>query len=196
MHITLNLKSVEHQSELTIVTAEDKESQLVKALLAGKRSAQEAFYKSYFPQMFPTAMRYASNKEDAYEIINTAFLKVINSMKVYKHQGNFGGWIKTIVKRTSIDYCRKFKYNKPTTFELIDVDKHVYNNALSSLELEDAVELLQKLPPASRTVFNLFVFEELSHEEISEKLGISKGTSKWHVSNARKSLLQLSISNK
>ena len=72
------------------------------------------------------------------------------------------------------------------------MDKYVYNSAISSLELDDVIELLQKLPPASRTVFNLFVFEELSHEEISNKLGISKGTSKWHVSNARKTLLQLS----
>jgi len=187
---------VKNQTDIATAVEVDHELELVNALRQGKRKAQESFYKSYFGKMFPTALRYASSKEDANEIINTAFLKVINSMEKYTHQGNFGGWVGTIVKRTAIDYCRKFKYNKPATFELIEVDKTVYNNAMGRLEVEEVLKLFKELPPASRSVFNLFIFEELSHQEIAKKLGISEGTSKWHVSNARKILLKLSKSLK
>lgn len=140
--------------------------------------------------MFPTAMQYGSSKEDAHEIINSAFLKVINTIDKYKDQ-NFGGWVRTIVKRTAIDHCRKFSFGKVQTVEIMEIDETTYNHALSNLHVEEILKLLQQLPPASRTVFNLFVFEDLSHDEIATKLSISKGTSKWHVSNARKLLFDL-----
>jgi len=96
------------------------------------------------------------------------------------------------VKRTAIDHCRKgyFK-NSQVTSELIDIDTKVYNEAISNLEVEEILSLLPQLPDSSRTVFNLFVFEELSHQEIADKLNIAVGTSKWHVSQARTLLLDL-----
>ena len=51
--------------------------------------------------------------------------------------------------------------------------------------------MVQKLPNATRTVFNLFVFDDMTHEQIAKKISISKGTSKWHVSNARSILTEL-----
>jgi len=130
MNISLNLVGVNNQTDIATAVSADHELDLVNGLRQRDRKAQESFYKSYYGKMMPTAMRYASNREDANEIINNAFLKVINSMDKYTHQNNFGGWVSTIVKRSAIDYCRKFKYNKPTTFELIEVDKSVYNNAI------------------------------------------------------------------
>lgn len=167
------------------------DSRLIEGLRKNDRSSQETFYKQYFGKMFPVALRYSSDKEDAHEIINTAFLKVIDTIHKYK-DNNFGGWVRTIVKRTAIDHCRKYNYHQGTsTTPLIETDSIDQNAALSSLELEDTIRLIQNLPNATRTVFNLFVFEDYTHEEIADKLKISKGTSKWHVSNARKLLMDL-----
>jgi len=167
------------------------ELKMIKGLRDQRRESQETFYKIYFGKMFPIALRYGRNREDAQEIINTAFLKVINSISAYRDD-NFGGWVSTIVKRTAIDHCRKgyFK-NSQVTSELIDIDTKVYNEAISNLEVEEILNLLPQLPDSSRTVFNLFVFEELSHQEIADKLNIAVGTSKWHVSQARTLLLDL-----
>ena len=168
----------------------DTNSQLILDLKSGKRKAQEKFYVDYFPQMYPIAFRFSSSKEDAHEIINTAFLSVIKNIKNYS-QDNFGGWVNTIVKRTAIDYYRKHKYSKPKTSELIEFDEVSYNEGLSKLNMEDILKLVQQLPNGTRTVFNLFIFDDMTHEEISQKLSISKGTSKWHVSNGRSILTEL-----
>jgi len=191
--LSVNLNNKIFSKKMSTVHVIDVEEELIEGLRQGVRKFQEAFYKKYFPIMFPTAIRYGSSKEDAHEIINTAFFKVFKSINKYQTQ-NFGGWVRTIVQRTAIDHCRKFKFNVPQTVEILEIDERSYNLALSDLHVEDILQLLKKLPDATRTVFNLFIFEELTHDEIAKKLGISNGTSKWHVSNARKLLLELTKS--
>jgi len=189
MQISLDLGKVKTQSDIVEqhVLSDDA---LVLGLRLSERKAQEAFYKSYFGKMFPTAMRYTSTKEDAYDIINTAFLKVITTINNYK-EDNFPGWVKTIVVRSAIDYGKRYNYNKPIMTEIIEVDKPIYNEALSKLRIEELLRLVQRIPDSSRMVFNMFVLDGLSHQEIADALSISRGTSKWHVANARKFLLKL-----
>ena len=62
------------------------------------------------------------------------------------------------------------------------------NDSLRQMEAEAFAELLKRVPEMSRRVFNLFAIDGFSHAEIAEQLGISSGTSKWHVSNARQTL--------
>ncbi len=190
MLLSVNLTESVFLKKVEIPTRVNIENEIVTGLQNQSREAQERFYKHFFPIMYPTALRYGSSQEDAHEIINTAFLKVINTIAKYKAQ-NFGGWVRTIVKRTAIDYGRKFNYDKVSTVEILEIDEHTYNTALADLNVEDILKLFSKLPNATRVVFNLFIFEELSHDEIAKKLEISKGTSKWHVSNARKLLMDL-----
>lgn len=172
-------------------TNTESEASLVKGLKQGERTAQNECYRRFSGKMYPTAIRYTSSKADADEVINTAFLKVFTSINKYTHKGKFEGWIRTIVKRTSIDYCRKHTYNQTTTTELLDIDLPIYNEAINNLSAEDFLKVIIRLPKASRTVFNLFAIEGYSHAEISNELGISKGTSKWHLSNARRILMDL-----
>ena len=77
------------------------------------------------------------------------------------------------------------------TVEILDFDAKVYNAAIANLEAKDFLKLVDQLPKASRLVFNLFAIEGYSHKEICQELGISEGTSKWHLSNARKKLVHI-----
>lgn len=61
-------------------------------------------------------------------------------------------------------------------------------SAIQELYAKDLLKLLDELPDTTRTVFNLFAIEGCKHEEVAKLLGISEGTSKWHVSEARKRL--------
>lgn len=75
--------------------------------------------------------------------------------------------------------------------EMAESSKFVTNNnALDKIAMKDLLGLIQLLPPMSRTVFNLFVFDGYSHKEIGKMLDMSEGTSQWHVNNARKNLQQ------
>jgi RNA polymerase sigma-70 factor (ECF subfamily) len=53
---------------------------------------------------------------------------------------------------------------------------------------DEIMELVKKLPPATHAVFVLYAVEGYNHREIAERLKISEGTSKWHLSEARKTL--------
>ncbi|MFN6115684.1 MAG: RNA polymerase sigma factor, partial [Flavobacteriales bacterium] len=64
------------------------------------------------------------------------------------------------------------------------------NDYLRHMEADAFAELLQRVPDMSRKVFNLFAIDGFGHQEIAQMLGISEGTSKWHVSNARQTLQQ------
>jgi RNA polymerase sigma factor (sigma-70 family) len=86
------------------------------------------------------------------------------------------------------DYYKKEKtYIRFMQFELTD-DRHTDTNAQDKLEFDDLVRLLDFLPDRSAEVFRLFAIEGYSHEEIGEKMSISAGTSKWHLSHARERL--------
>jgi RNA polymerase sigma-70 factor (ECF subfamily) len=67
----------------------------------------------------------------------------------------------------------------------------VYNEAIANLSFEELVQVIQKLPPAYRLVFNLFVIEDMKHHEIAEQLNISVGASKSNLAKARKKLISL-----
>ena len=63
-----------------------------------------------------------------------------------------------------------------------------FNEAAEELEAEELRKMIQQLPDMSQKVFNLYAIEGYTHREIGEMLKISDGTSKWHVSFARKTL--------
>ena len=93
---------------------------------------------------------------------------------------------------TALDYLKSLK---PPAVEIDDKntfesDYFVENTALDDFTVEDILTKIQTLPPMSRAVFNLNVMEGYKHRDIAEQLGISEGTSHWHLQNARKLLTQ------
>ena len=96
---------------------------------------------------------------------------------------------------TVIDDYRKERERKSVETmdqRMEDLDTSNVNEFLVHMEVEDFAALLARVPPMSRNVFNLFAFDGFPHAEIATMLGISEGTSKWHVSSAR-SILQQAI---
>ena len=164
---------------------------LVQGCLEGHRLAQKYLYQRYFGRMLGIAMRYTSNREEATEILNLAFLKVFDHLDQFRGTGALGGWIARIVFHTAIDHVRaQTSYRKTIDFNA-EGELPVENDAIEQLAAEDLFKVIQKLPNASRTVFCLYVIDGFKHHEIAEQLGISEGTSKWHLSEARKELKKL-----
>lgn len=155
--------------------------------------AQKYLYQRYFGKLLGISMRYTSNRSEAIEVLNTAFLKIFDSILQYRESGTFGGWMSRIVFHASIDYIRsRSSYRKVMDYST-EADQPIYNEVVGRLEAEDLFKLIQQLPPATRSVFSLYVIEGYIHREIADMLGIDEGTSKWHLSQARR-LLQEKIS--
>jgi RNA polymerase sigma factor (sigma-70 family) len=141
-----------------------------------------------YPFAMAIALRYSRDTQDAADIVSHAFVKVFKSIHSYDAaKGVFEAWLKRIVTNEALDHIKQ--RSRFTTAEIDTVEEPFINNAV--IEATDAVaimELIKQLPPATHAVFVLFALEGYSHKEIAEQLGISEGTSKWHLSEARKNL--------
>ncbi len=139
-------------------------------------------------------MRYHRNEEDARGVLNLSFVKVCKNLTKLKENTPFEAWVRRILMNTIIDEFRKHKNylqlvdQKETDRELEIQGQTVDNSIWSQMETDVLMGLLKRLPEVSRKVFNLYVIDGYTHKEIGELLGISDGTSKWHLSNARKLL--------
>ena len=124
------------------------------------------------------------------QVVNDSFLKVFTKLENYRHDGSFEGWIRRIVYYTLLDHVRAEKkhanYVPPDESIAIVLEESVD----AKINYDDLLKLLAFLPKVTHDVFILFAIEGYKHEEIASVLGISVGTSKWHLSNARKKLRQ------
>lgn len=154
------------------------------------RLAQQYLYKRYFGRLLGIAMRYTNQREDAVDVLNQGFLKIFNSLPNFKETGSFFGWMAKIVLHTAIDHARQQNNYRKTISFSTDADQGVESEVTSWLDTEDLYRLVQQITPASRTVFSLYVIDGYKHQEIADMLGISVGTSKWHLSNARAEMKQ------
>lgn len=171
------------------------EQDILEGCRRNERLLQEHLYKKYYSLFLKLCARYAKDMQDAEQLMQDGFLKIFGHINDYSGKGSFEGWMRRIVVNTCLDYL-KSKYLKnsmqlhfPTEIgesSAFSVD----NNALDKIAMKDMLGIIQTLPPMSRTVFNLFVFDGYSHKEIGAMLDMSEGTSQWHVNNARKNLQQ------
>jgi len=163
---------------------------VISGCKANNRVAQEEVYRKFFPIMMSMCMRYVDDKEKAASIVNEGLLKVYTKIDSFEFKGSFEGWIRRIVFRCLSDNIRKdANYMKFMVFDEYEGIKT--NHLLSSLYEEDILSLLDKIPPTSGQVFVLYAIQGYSHKEIAALKNISVGTSKWHLSEARKRLQQL-----
>ena len=136
-------------------------------------------------------MQYSRDEQDAGDIMSHAFVKLFKSIASFDvTKGNFHGWVKRIIINEALDHIKQ--RNRFTTQELDKAEEPYINN--TTIEKTDAAEIMQfikQLPPATHAVFVLYAIEGYTHKEISIQLGISEGTSKWHLSEARKYLINL-----
>ena len=177
------------------------ETEIISGCLKGDKASQKALYERYYGKMMGVCLRYSKNREEARDILHEGFMKVYNNLKSYNKTGSFEGWIRRIMVNTAIDQLRKNKqeYLIVTTVYAEQAGAGIGEDPadediLANIEKEDILRAVQSLSPAYRAVFNLYVIEEFSHKEISEKLEISEGTSKSNLSkakfNLKKNLIQ------
>jgi RNA polymerase sigma-70 factor (ECF subfamily) len=168
------------------------EQQIIAACKEGRRKAQKLLFDRYSPQMLGVARRYVKIKEDAEDVLVSAFFKVMTNLHQFQGKGSFEGWIRRIVVNESLMLLRK-RHNFNLTVEAEKFDIQTDITIEEELAVQDLMQFLNKLPHGYRTVFNLYVIEGYKHREIAEELGISINTSKSQLILAKKRLKSLLI---
>ena len=162
------------------------------------RESQKRIYNSFYSYGMAICDRYSKRKEDSIEIFNDGFLKIFKEIHRYKPSyadevNSFKGWLRKIMIYTAIDHCRK--YNKHYFTAELDTSLNHFpaenENAFDMISYDEIIRAIRELSPAYRTVLNLFIIDGFSHEEISNKLSISVGTSKSNLSKARQQLQKI-----
>jgi RNA polymerase sigma factor (sigma-70 family) len=170
---------------------EEELHQLIRGCIKQDRKCQKMLYKAFYGFAMGICLRYAGNRDEASEVMNQGFFKVFTHIESYDTTRPFKAWLGKIMMNVSIDFYRanlKMAYT-----EDLDKAEHITDGELvdRNLHYNDLITMVQQLPQAYRTVFNLFAIEGYSHEEIATMLNINAGTSKSNLHKARQKLKQM-----
>ena len=162
---------------------------LIEGCLANNRKAQEGLYRQFYHFAMTIALRYARDGMDAADIMSHAFVKIFRSMHSFdSSKGSLHAWIRRIVVNEGLDHIKsRSRFSEELELETV-AEPNISSSAIEKMNADEIMQLVQKLPPATHAVFILYAVEGYNHREIAAKLKISEGTSKWHLSEARKTL--------
>lgn len=148
-------------------------------------------------------MRYTRDTDQALDILQEGFIKVFQNMERYSGAGSFEGWVRRIMVNLSIDRFRKQKNDflllngsmNIEDYEDVVDDEPDVESVDYDFTPEQILEAMQMLSPAYKTVFNLYVFENYTHQDIAEALSISIGTSKSNFAKAKRNMKKILLKN-
>ncbi len=170
----------------------DSLTNLIERCSKGNRSAQKELYNRFAPTMFNSCLRYSSSHEEAEDSLQEGFIKVFDYLHQFRFNGSFEGWIRKIMVNTCLQKLRSKNYmHAVVDIDSIQINETITEDIISQIGTKELLMMIQQLPPAYRTVFNLYVFEGMKHREIAKELAISEGTSKSNLFDARAILQKL-----
>ncbi|MCB0620174.1 MAG: sigma-70 family RNA polymerase sigma factor [Saprospiraceae bacterium] len=164
------------------------ERDLIQGCIDEDRQCQIEVFRLYAGKMLAVCQRYARHHMEAEDILQEAFIKVYDNVAKFQFKGSFEGWIRRIVINTALKNYQKSSFQKERIgLEDYD-DRPIEPEAISLLQEEELLDLIEQLPDGYRVVFNLYAVEGYSHKEIAEMLGIGESTSRSQLVKARKML--------
>jgi RNA polymerase sigma factor (sigma-70 family) len=172
---------------------------LIDGCCKNNRNSQGTLYHWLYGYAMKICYRYTNHQHEAEELTNESFVKLFKNIHLFdisrqlNTEALFKAWFKRIIINTCIDYLRK--HHSMLNGHALSTDSEsiadAQETAVDKLSYEEIIEAIKKLTPVYRTVFNLFVIEGMSHEEISTQLSISVGASKSNLSKARHNLRKI-----
>jgi RNA polymerase sigma factor (sigma-70 family) len=161
---------------------------IIGGCITGDRKAQEFLFRQVYPFAIRIATQYSRDDLDAADILSHAFVKVFRSIASFDAaKGNFHGWLKRIIINEALDHIKTRSRSEARELQEAD-EPFISNSIIEKIDFDAIMQVIRQLPPATHAVFVLFAIEGYGHREIGQQLGMSEGTSKWHLSEARKYL--------
>jgi RNA polymerase sigma-70 factor (ECF subfamily) len=171
------------------------ELDLITACINREKRAEYELYKLTYSYLMSVCYRYTNSRDEAKEMLNLGFFKILTNLEKYRPEVPFKSWIRKVMINVLIDEYRKEKKHAER-IQYVDDYKETANYSdlnpvLAKMDVEQIHLLITKLPPMSQKVFNLYVIDGYSHKEIANMLNMSEGTSKWHLNFSRGKLKEM-----
>lgn len=176
------------------INSVDKE--LIAACLEGNALYQKKLFDRYASKMLSICRRYANDQEEAKEMMHDGFIRVFRYLAKFRQESSLETWITRVMINNSLSFLKsKYKKNLHNSIDdgeyiLNEESMKIYTDEKFAVDSEVLVSLMQQLPLGYRTVLNLYVMEEYTHQQIADELGISEGTSKSQLFKAKRMLKQ------
>lgn len=162
------------------------DQKLISECLDGNRLAQKRLYEKLTSRMFSVCLRYVGDRDTARDILHDGFITLFSKLDNYRGDGSFEGWARRIFINTALMHLRKsdaLKLAEP--LDKPGAEIAVDSSVISKLDTKVLMNIVAQMPVGFRAVFNLFVIEGFTHQEIAKMLKISEGGSRSQLSRAR-----------
>ena len=169
----------------------ETERELLDAIRGGERAAMHRLYERYSRYAMAIGLRYVPNRDEMRDVLQDSFVKIITGISRfdYRGEGSLKSWVSRIVANRAIDYVKEHErlhFTEEMPDDMIEPEPDVGEVPDDALD-----EMIGRLPANYRVVLNLFVFEQLTHRENSQRLGLSEQNSAIHFYRAKKSLQKM-----
>jgi RNA polymerase sigma-70 factor (ECF subfamily) len=167
-------------------------NEIIDGCRKNKRNAQKELYDVYAPILLGICIRYSKSTQEAEDILQEGFIKILTKIKDFKGDGSFEGWMKKVIVNTAISHFHKNKkFNEIQDIEHIresDIDHDNFEN--NEFTHEELLNIINQMPEGYKVIFNLYAIEGFKHKEIAEMLNITESTSKSQYSRAKDKIRQ------
>ena len=167
----------------------NKEERLAEQLRSGDSDAMREFYSLYGSHLAKVCARYLANSEDMKDVFQNSLVRIFSHAKdfTYRGPGSLLAWATRVTVNESLKFLQEWKRHELAQLTHDVPDEQEENDpSVRDIPPEVFLQMVRELPTGYRTVFNLYVFEEKSHQEIADLLGIKKDTSSSQLSRAKK----------
>ena len=170
------------------------EQRLAEQIRRGDNAAMRVFCSLYVPHLKAICTRYVTDSEDASDVLQETLISIVTHISDFHYlgQGSLKAWATRIAVNESLNYIRRNRRHDLTLQEqYIDDIAEEEDPPIEDIPPEVIQQMVRQLPTGYRTVFNLYVFEDKSHQEIAQLLGTSVKTSISQLHKAKNLLSQM-----
>lgn len=170
------------------------EKELIESCKKGDNKARKRLYEMYSQQMMGICFRYTGDRDVSQDLLHDGFIKVFMSIGSfhYRGEGSLTAWMSIVFRNIALEFLRKdSRFNKDIRIEdCTELYELAEDEHIQSIPEEILMKFISELPEGYRTVFNMYIFDEMSHKEIGECLGINESSSRSQLSRAKEILVK------
>lgn len=164
---------------------------LIKGCKEADPKAQRMLLDKYSSLLFSVGLRYARDRSEAKDILHESWVNIFNGIVKYNHEGKLEGWMCRIVINVALRKRQNFHARTAVYDGTFYDDIEEVPEALSQLQYDDLLRIVNKLPDGCREVFKMAAIDGLKHKDIADILDIQEGTSRAHLTRAKKKLREM-----